>query len=205
MVTSLYVNKNVPSKSVTVDPPELEIQLKDNSLFHFKSRRLSYYEKDKLQKILDDLLDRNIIKPSSSEYSSPIVLIKKKNGELRLCVDYRELNKRMIKDRYPLPLIDDHLDSLRGKKYYTCIDLKDGFHHVKVTQQSQKFTSFITPIGQFSYLRMPFGTCNGPSLFQRFVNNIFQELIKAKRIIVYFYDLVIATRTIEEHLSIFLS
>jgi len=101
---------------------------------------LSYFEKEKLQIILDDLLFRKIIKPSNSEYSSPILLIKKKNGELRLCIDYQELNKRIVKDRYPLPLIDDHLDSLRGKEYYTCIDLKDGFHHVKVAVHSQKYT-----------------------------------------------------------------
>jgi len=203
IVTSLYVNNSSPpSKLITCDPPELKIELKDSSIFHFNPRRLSFFEKDKLQIILDDLLARKIIEPCRSEFSSPIVLVKKRNGELRLCVDYRELNKRMVKDRYPLPLIDDHFDSLRGKKFYTCIDLKDGFHHVKVAEHSQKYTSFTTPLGQFSYLRMPFGICNGPSVFQRFVNNIFKDLIKQKRIIVYFDDIVIATETIDEHLSI---
>lgn len=94
IVTDSYFNNNhLPSEPMAIDASELEIHLKDSSVFHFKPRRLSYYEKDKLQKILDDLLARNIIKPSSFEYSSPIVLIKEKNGELRLCVDYRELNK----------------------------------------------------------------------------------------------------------------
>ena len=202
VISSYLNNSSLPSELIMYDPPELKIELKDSSLFYFNPRRLSFFEKEKLQLILDDLLVRKIIKPSHSEYSSPIVLVKKKNGELRLCVDYRELNKRMVKDRYPLPLIDDHLDSLRGKNYYTCIDLKDGFHHVKVADQSQKYTSFTTPLGQFSYLRMPFGICNGPSIFQRFVNNVFQDLIKQKRIIVYFDDIVIATETIDEHLSI---
>jgi len=203
IVTSSYLNNSsLSSGLIMCDPPELRIELKDSSLFHFNPRRLSFFEKDKLQIILDDLLARKIIKPSNSEYSSPIVLVKKKNSELRLCVDYRELNKRIVKDRYPLPLIDDHLDSLRGKKYYTCIDLKDGFHHVKVADHCQKYTPFTTPLGQFSYLRMPFGICNGPSIFQRFVNNVFQDLIKQQRIIVYFDDIVIATETIDEHLSI---
>lgn len=152
---------------------------------------------------MDDLLSRKIIEPSNSEYSSSIDLVKKKNGELRSCVDYREINKRILKDRYPLPLIDDHLDSLRGKKYYTCIDLKDGFHHVRVEDHSQKYTSFTTLLGQFSYVHMPFGICNGHSVFQRFDNNVFQDLIKQKRIIVYFDDIVIATETIDEHLDIF--
>jgi len=185
IVASFYLNNSSPpSELITCDPPELKIELKDSSIFHFNPRRLSFFEKDKLQLILDDLLARKIIEPCRSEFSSPIVLVKKKNGELRLCVDYRELNKLMVKDRYPLPLIDDHLDSLRGKKFYTCIDLKDGFHHVRVAEHSQKYTSFTTPLGQFSYLRMPFGICNGPSVFQRFVNNIFKDLIKQKRIIV---------------------
>lgn len=202
IVTHSYLDNDSTLQSKIIEPPELVIELKDSSVFHFNPRRLSYFEKDKLQIILDDLIEKKIIKPSSSEYSSPIVLVKKKNGELRLCVDYRELNKRMVKDRYPLPLIDDHLDSLRGMRYYTCIDLKDGFHHVKVAEHCQKYTSFITPLGQFVYLRMPFGICNGPSKFQRFINNIFQDLIRAKRIIVYFDDIVIATKTIDEHLSI---
>jgi len=194
IVASFYLNNSsLPSRLITCEPPELNINLKDSSIFHFNPRRLSFFEKDKLQTILDDLLVRKMIEPCRSEFSSLFVLIKKKNGEL---------NKRMVKDRYPLPLIDDHLDSLRGKKCYTCIDLKDGFHHIKVAEHSQKYTSFTTPLGQFSYLRMPFGICNGPSVFQRFVNDIFKDLIKQKRIVVYFDDIVIATETIDEHLSI---
>jgi len=119
IVTNFYLNKNFHILESNTDTiPELVIELKDVSVFYFNPRRLSYFEKNKLQIILDDLLDSKIIKPSNTEYSSPIVLVKKKNGEIRLCIDYRELNKRMIKDRYSLPLIDDHLDSLRRKHYY---------------------------------------------------------------------------------------
>lgn len=80
--------------------------------------------------------------------------------------------------------------------------MKDGFYHVKVSKHSQKYTYFTTPLGQFSYLSMPFGICNGPSIFQRFVNNIFKDLIKQKRIIVYFYYIIKATENIDERLSI---
>lgn len=82
------------------------------------------------------------------------MLVKKKNGEMRLCVDYRELNKYIVGDRYPIPLIDGNLDLLRNKKYFTCLDLKDGFHHIRVAKESIKYTSFTTPLGQFEFLKM---------------------------------------------------
>jgi len=163
---------------------------------------LSYFEKNELQKIIDQLLEKKVIRPSKSEYSSPIVLVKKKTGELRLCIDYRELNKRTYKDRYPIPLIDDPLDSLRGNRYFSSIDLKDGFHHIEVAELSRKYTSFVCPLGQFEYCKMPFGLCNGPGKFQRYVNNIFSELIRTGKVIVYFDDIVIATKTLEDQLEI---
>jgi len=184
------------------DRPEMHIQLKAHSSFYFRPRRLSFYEKEKLQIILYDMLAKQIIRPSTSEYSSPIVLVKKKNGDLRLCVDYRELNKYIIKDRYPLPLIDDNFDLLRGKKYFTCFDLRDGFHHIYVSKDSIKYTSFTTPLGQFEYLKMPFGLATGPACFSRFIKNIFDEFIRKKEVIVYFDDIMVATETIDEHLYI---
>jgi len=182
--------------------PEMVIQLKSDKQFYFRPRRLSFYEKECLQKLLDNMLNKKIIRPSKSEYSSPIVLVKKKNGDYRLCVDYRELNKFIVKDRFPLPLIDDNIDLLRGKKYFTCLDLKDGFHHVNIAKDSIKYTSFITPLGQFEFLKMPFGLATGPSCFSRFIQDIFSEFIRKKEIIVYFDDIMIATETIEEHLDL---
>lgn len=95
-----------------------------------------YSEKDHLRKILDRLLDKGIIQPSESEYASPIVMVKKKNNEYRLCVDYRILNKALVRDNYPLPLIEDQIDMLNNKKYFSLLDLKDGFHHVKINKRS---------------------------------------------------------------------
>jgi len=124
---------------------ELVISLKHDQPISYRPRRLSYSDKQKLQEILDDLLKENIIRPSNSPYASPIVLVHKKNGELRLCIDYRELNKITIKDNFPTPLIEDQLDRLRDKQYFTSLDLRNGFHHVKVAESSIKYTAFITP------------------------------------------------------------
>jgi len=157
---------------------EATLTVKDNKLIQFGPRRLGFTEKEKVREILDDLLRRGIIRTSTSEYASPIVLTKKRNGETRMCVDYRMLNKVLARENYPLPLIEDQLDALRGKKYFSTLDLKDGFYHVAMAAGSIKYTSFITLLGQFEFVRMPFGIKIGPQMFQRFVNQIMADLIR---------------------------
>ncbi|XP_065354978.1 uncharacterized protein LOC135949365 [Calliphora vicina] len=142
---------------------EMNIKLTSDTPFHFLPRRLSYYERGELRNITDKLVENNIIRPSESPYASAVVLVKKKNGEIRKCVDYRALNKLTIRDNFPLPLIEDCIEYLGGKKYFTTIDLKNGFFHVKMASDSIKYTSFVTPYGQFEYLRMPFGLKNAPA------------------------------------------
>jgi len=112
-----------------------------------------------------------------SEYASPIVLVKKKSGNTRICVDYRKLNQKIVKNRYPLPLIEDQLDQLQGAKIFSVLDLENGFFHVEVAEESRKYTSFIVPNGQYEFMRMPFGLCNSPAIFQKFINAVFKELI----------------------------
>lgn len=90
------------------------------------------------------------------------------------------LNKKIIKDRYPLPLIEDQLDRLQGARIFSTIDLRNGFFHVRMDEASVKYTSFIVPDGQYEFLRIPFGLCNSPSVFQRFINAIFRDLVKQK-------------------------
>ncbi|XP_060867277.1 uncharacterized protein LOC132942689 [Metopolophium dirhodum] len=119
-----------------------EIVLKHEQPISFRSRRLSYSEQGSLRNIIDELLSENIIRPSNSPYSSPIVLVKKKNKSFRLCVDYREINKITVKDNFPAPLIDDQLDRLKGKNIFTSLDLKNGFHHVRMNEASIPYTSF---------------------------------------------------------------
>jgi len=134
----------------------------NNEPFYFRPRKFSYYEKQKVEIIIDELLKNKIIQKSYSPYSSPIVLVKKKTGDLRLCVDYRELNKITLKDNFPLPRIEDQIDKLRDKYYFTKLDLKNAFHHIKLNKESIKLTSFVTHSGQYEYLRTPFGLKNSP-------------------------------------------
>lgn len=181
---------------------EMEIIVKDTEPCTSKPRPLSFAERDKVRSIIDDLLSKGYIRESKSEYCSPIVVVKKKNGERRLCCDYRQLNKIAASDNYPLPLIDELLEFLNGKKYFTTLDLRSGFHHIFVAETSRKYTSFVTPFGQYEWNRMPFGLKMGPSNFQRYINKIFEKLIAAKKIVVYVDDILLASQTVEEHLEI---
>lgn len=181
---------------------EMVINLTKSEPFYCSPRRLSYSQKSELEKIINDLLQRGIIRESNSPYASPIVLVQKKNKETRLCIDYRQLNRITTKDNYPLPLIEDHLEGLRGKRFFSVLDLRGGFHHVNISIDSIKYTSFVTPFGQYEYLKMPFGLKNAPSVFQRYVNSTFKELISTGNIFVYMDDLLVATEDIEKHLQV---
>lgn len=181
---------------------EIKLHIKEKQPFYFTPGRLSYEEKNRLREILDDLLARRIIRPGSSEYASRTVLVKKKNGKTRLCIDYRTLNKITARDNYPLPVIEDQINALQGKQYFSLLDLKDGFHHVNVAEDSVKYTAFVTPFGQYEYLKMPFGLKNAPARFQRYVNEVLSDLIKVGTVIVYMDDFLIATDTLEEHFEV---
>ena len=181
---------------------ELLLRLTDKQPFHFHVRRLSFEKKIKLEKIIEGLLMRKIIRPSISPYASPIIMTKKKNGEMRLCVDYRHLNKVTLRDNYPLPNIEDQIDKLRDKKFYTLLDLKDGFHHIKVAEESIPYTAFISPFGTFEYTGTPFGLKTAPPNFQRFINTVFANLIKSNNVLAYLDDILIATEILEQHFEI---
>ncbi|XP_011874435.1 PREDICTED: uncharacterized protein LOC105565665, partial [Vollenhovia emeryi] len=195
-----YLDAPRPSEPATENI--MSLTLTSNEPFYCKPRKLSFYEKGKLREILDELIAKGIIRESTSEYASPIVLTKKKNGETRMCVDFRALNKITTRDHFPLPLIEDQLDLLEGKRYFTTLDLKDGFFHIKMHEESIKYTSFVTPLGQYEYVRMPFGLKGAPLKFQRYVTQVFKDPINAGDIYVYLDDFLIATETIEHHFQI---
>ncbi|XP_054727437.1 uncharacterized protein LOC129237061 [Anastrepha obliqua] len=189
------------SNSVKAEPSnyEMKIHLTSDVPFHCAPRRLSYAERSQVQAIIDELRQDGIIRPSNSPYASAIVLVRKKNGKIRLCVDYRALNKLTVRDNYPLPLIDDCIDYLENKKFLSVLDLKSGFYQVQMAPESIKLTAFVTPNGQYEYLKMPFGLKNSPAVFQRFINNVFRDMIDDRKIIIYMDDILVATEKFKEH------
>lgn len=181
---------------------ELKLHVKEKQPFHFAPGRLSQTEKVQLREIIEDLLERKVIQPGSSEYASRTVLVKKKNVKIRLCIDYRALNKITARDNYPLPIIEEQIDMLCGKCYFSSLDLKEGFHHMFMSEDSVKYTAFVTPFGQYEYLKMPFGLKNAPARFQRYVNEVLSGLIRSGDVVVYVDDFLVATETLEKHLEI---
>lgn len=205
VITKIFEEEylNVPRCLMPKINFEMMINLKTGyNPFYFKPRRLSMHEQKVVKNICEELLAQNIIKPSSSEYSSKIVLVKKKNGQTRMCVDFRELNKITLRDNFPIPNIEEQIDQLKNKTYFTKLDLKNAFFHVRVNSECTKFLSFVTPFGQYEYLKMPFGFCNSPSVFMRYINRIFIDLLNSGEILIYMDDILIATENFDDHLKI---
>lgn len=197
---SEIMNKYNSNKKCEIDY-KMTITLRDDESVYQRPKRLSLSEKEKVSAHVNEWLTAGIIQPSFSDYASPVVLIKKKTGETRLCIDYKQLNKKIIKDRYPLPLIDDQLDALQGASGFSTIDLKNGFFHVSVHKESRKYTSFVVPDGQYEFRYTPFGLCNSPAVFQRFINRIFRKLIRSGVVLTYVDDLIIPPSDFEAALS----
>lgn len=152
-----------------------------------------------MHSVINELLENGIIRQSESPYASPVVMVLKKNGEYRKCVDYRALNKITVRDNFPLPLIETCMEYLGGNRYFSTLDLKNGFFHVKLDEDSKKYTSFVTPDGQYEYNCMPFGLKNAPAVFQRYIHCVLRDFIESGKIIVYLDDISIATRDFETH------
>ena len=141
-----------------------------------------------------------MIQPSSSAWSSPIVMVRKKTGDVRVCIDYRKLNERTIKDAYPLPRIDMCLDCLASAKVFSTIDLQSAYMQLEVAEEDRHKTAFITKYGLFEYLVMLFGLCHAPSTFQRCVELIFRG-IQWKYLLVYLDDIIVIASNFDEHLD----
>lgn len=149
---------------------------------------------------IEDWLKNRVCRPSNSTYASPVLLRPKKIYG-RLCVDFRRLNKKVVRDRFPIPLMEDVMDILQTARRFSTLDLRDGFFHVDVHEDSVKYLSFIVPDGQYEFLKAPFGFTNSQPMFQRLINIIFRKLIQEKIVATYLDDLPIPGKSVENALE----
>jgi len=159
---------------------------------------LSYDQLEELHRYIKENEDRGWIRRLKSRRASPIMFVKKKDGNLRLCADYRALNEVTKKDRHPLPLISEALDRLGGAKYFTKLDIKNAYQNIRIRGGDQWKTTFSPKLGTNEYLVMPFGLCNAPAAFQGWINEVLMEHIDMC-CIVYLDDVLIYSNTLQQH------
>ncbi|KAJ9557826.1 hypothetical protein OSB04_012440 [Centaurea solstitialis] len=160
--------------------------------------RLAPSELKEMLAQLQELLDKGFIRPSTSPWGAPVLFVKKKDGTMRMCIDYRELNKVTVKNKYPLPRIDDLFDQLQGAKFFSKIDLRSGYHQLKVWEEDIPKTAFRTRYGHYEFLVMSFGVTNAPAAFMDLMNRVCKPYLD-EFIVVFIDDILIYSKTAEEH------
>ena len=178
---------------------EHQIDTGSNPPIHRPPYRVSLSQRAEIQNLVSKMLGDDVIRPSKSPWASPVVLVKKKDGTTRFCVDYRKLNSITTRDVYPLPNIQDALDALQGAKYFSLLDLVSGYWQVPVSEKDKEKTAFCTPDGLFEYQVMPFGLSNAPSAFQRMIDVVLAGL-KWNSVLCYLDDVAVFSETFEDHL-----
>ena len=162
-------------------------------------RRTPFIQREKISQMVADMEAWGVIQSSISSWASPIVLVPKKDGSTRFCVDYHRLNAITRKDVYPLPRIDDILDTLGQSKYFSTLDLSAGYWQIELDQPSKEKSAFTTHCGLFEFNRMPFGLCNAPATFQRLMQSILARL-EGRTCFVYIDDILVCLHSFEDHL-----
>ena len=162
-------------------------------------RRIPYHQQEEVQHDIAEKKHSGILKKSSFPWAFPIVVVRKKDGTVRICVDYLRLNDITRKNAHPLPRIESIFDAFRRSKYFSTLDLASGYHQVAVAKKNQRKTAFVTPWGHYEYEVMPFGLCNAPATFQRLMALIFSGLVGLECLI-YLDDIIIIGPTFDVHL-----
>lgn len=187
--------KGLPPKRITDHKIEFEPGAEPPSK---PTYRLSQPETDELNKQLAELTDKGFIRPSVSPYGAPVLFVKKKDGTMRMCVDYRALNKLTIKNKYPLPRIDELLDRLLGAKWFSKIDLRSGYHQIRIAEEDIAKTAFRTRYGHYEFLVLPFGLTNAPATFMHLMQDAFRPYLD-QFVIIFLDDILVYSSTKEEH------
>ncbi|KAE8692579.1 hypothetical protein F3Y22_tig00110831pilonHSYRG00022 [Hibiscus syriacus] len=162
--------------------------------------RMAPPELEEMRRQLKDLLDAGYIRPSKSPYGAPVLFQKKHDGSLRMCIDYRALNKLTVKNKYPIPLIADLYDQLGGARWFTKLDLRSGYYQVRIAEGDEPKTTCVTRYGSYEYLVMPFGLTNAPATFCTLMNKVLQPFLD-RFVVVYLDDIIIYSKTLEEHVE----
>jgi hypothetical protein len=182
----------------------MEIDTGDSSPQKQPPRRMPFMVREEVARQLKKMQQDRVIQPSSSPWSSPVVMVRKKDGSHRFCVDYRALNSVTKADTFPLPRIDDLLDQLGGARYFSTLDLASGFWQIEMLPTSREKTAFVTPHGLYEFLVMPFGLKNAPAVFQRLIQKVLNGLNPEggkQFVVAYLDDILIFSETLQDHLT----
>ena len=179
----------------------MHITVKDPKPIASNPRRLSPAEEAAVKGQIDEWVRDGIVKPGASEYAAPLVVAWRKDGRVRVCIDYKRINKVVERDHSPLPLIEDVVDATADSVVHSVLDLKNGFFHIDVAEESQKYLSFVTPWGQYIPTNAPFDFTNSPPEFQKYIRWVFRVLIMLGIVVVYMDDLIIMAKNEAEALK----
>ncbi|GJR85712.1 putative reverse transcriptase domain-containing protein [Tanacetum coccineum] len=185
-------------EDLPVLPPVCQVEFQIDLIPGAAPCRLAPSEMQELSDQLQELADRGFIRPSTSPRGAPVLFVKNKDGSFRMCIDYRKLNKLTIKNRYPLPRIDDLFDQLQGSSVSSKIDLRSGYHQLRVRDEDIPKTAFRTRYGHYEFQVMPFGLTNAPAVFMDLMNRVCKPYLD-KFVIVFIDDILIFSRNKEEH------